>query len=164
VFQSFVQPFLVCDSQLSSQLVEIIQCHFISVIEESDRSITETHLQKMRHSTEIALPGCNLCLLGTPINTLSCGHHVCSYCTIRTLRGTSSSSVCFLCGKENKQMLRVRPSTAGVRTLELFHHDKSPLQFLHKVRGLLFGHLSDYVDLVIGAESGEIFCSRLSPS
>ncbi|KAH7008721.1 hypothetical protein EDB80DRAFT_717296 [Ilyonectria destructans] len=100
----------------------------------------------MRENLHIKAPGCNICLLGTPIHALSCGHQLCNYC-ITALRDKSRSpsgdEICILCDKHNEVALNIRPPAAGIRTLELLSSAESPLRFLHEVRKLLSGHLAD---------------------
>ncbi|CVK92430.1 uncharacterized protein FMAN_07326 [Fusarium mangiferae] len=154
VFQSFVKPVLFRDAQQSLQLIEAVRFHFVRFVRKNGRAVASQHLQGIRENQGVIFCSCNLCLLGTPMHTLSCGHRFCSHCI--TIGGNSLSTsqeyTCLLCEEKNKAPLSIRPPTAGIRTLELLE-PKSSLKLLHQVRKLLFGHLADYVDFVIGAES-----------
>ncbi|KAH7228897.1 hypothetical protein BKA60DRAFT_532802 [Fusarium oxysporum] len=134
VFQSFVKPVLL---RMPLSL-------------SNGKSITQHHIVRMRDDMRVTCCGCNLCLLGTPIHMISCGHCLCSYCATVT-QESSPDGKCVLCGIGNTEAFEKQPLPAGIRTLELFGA-KPPLRFLHEVRKLLFGHLAEYVDLVAGAE------------
>jgi len=138
---------------LSRQSIEIIRQYFISFVVSNGKSITQHHIVRMRDDMRVTCCGCNLCLLGTPIHMISCGHCLCSYCATVT-QESSPDGKCVLCGIGNTEAFEKQPLPAGIRTLELFGA-KPPLRFLHEVRKLLFGHLTEYVDLVAGAEPGE---------
>lgn len=138
-------------------ILQMVQRH-----QSGRESLAAQHFKLLRN-LGVSLPGCSICLFNIPIHEFTCGHKFCYHCVLVSSSDPdysasvphSSPTACFICDKPNLVSVSQKPSAARGRVLALSGSPGSVLKFLANMRNLLFGHLADYLDLIITSKSGK---------